>query len=251
MSDRLTRKEIKRQDTFQTTMAQSLEWVRAHRRELIAGVAILALAVAALAGWALWLRATEGDAQALLAEAMAAYRAPVRAEEDEGAAAGPDEEQSFPSVEARRERSAELFGRVVGEYRASDAADVARVYLAEIAAVQGETERARELWEDFLDEHPDQMLGAEVRLNLYALDRAEGRGEEVAAELAAMLEAADRPLPEDVVLHELASTLESLGRGEEATEHYQRLVNEHPQSPYTIAAREKTGVPGQFTGLGS
>ena len=250
MSDRLTRKEIKRQDTFQTTMAQSLDWVRAHRRELIAGVAVLALTIAALAGWALWLRATEDDAQALLGEAMAAYRAPVRAEEDEGAAAGPAEELSFPTVEARRERSAELFGRVVGEYGASDAADVARVYLAEIAAVQGETERARELWEDFLDDHPEHMLGAEVRLNLYALDRAEGRGEEVAAELAAMLEADDRPLPEDVILHELASTLESLGRAEEATGHYQRLVNEHPQSPYAVAARDKTGLPEQFSGLG-
>lgn len=250
MSDRLTRKEIKRQDTFQTTMAQSLDWVRAHRRELIAGVAILALAVAALAGWALWLRATEDDAQALLAEAMEAYRAPVRPE-DEGAAAGAGEELSFPSVEARRERAAELFERVVEEHGPSNAADVARVYLGEIAAVQGDTDRARELWEDFLDEHPDPMLGAEVRLNLYALDRAAGRGEEVAAELAAMLEADDRPLPEDVVLHELASTLESLGRQEEAAEHYQRLVNEHPQSPYAIAAREKTGVPGQFAGLGS
>ena len=37
MSDRLTRKEIKRQDTFQTTMVQGLDWVRAHRRALVAG----------------------------------------------------------------------------------------------------------------------------------------------------------------------------------------------------------------------
>jgi len=250
MSDRLTRKEIKRQDTFQTTMVQSLDWVRAHRRGLVAGVAVLALAVVALGAWAFWLRATEDDAQALLTQAMAAYRAPVRPDEDPGAA-GADEELGFASVEERRARSAELFERVVDEYGANDAADVARVYLAEMAAVAGDTERARELWQDFLDDHPKHMLGAEVRLNLYALDRAAGNGEAVAAELQAMLEAEDRPLPEDVVLHELAVTLESLGRDEEAAEHYQTLVSVHPQSAYATAARQKTGGSGPLLGLGS
>ena len=253
MSDRLTRKEIKRQDTFQTTMSQSLDWVRTHRRELIVGVAVLALAVAGLAGWAFWLRATEDDAQAILTEAMRAYRAPVDPDEEPGAAdaAGPEEELSFPSVEARRARSKELFERVEERYGASDAAEVARVYLGEIAAVEGDAERARELWQDFLDEHPEHMLGAEVRLNLYALDRSEGRGEEVAAALEAMLADEERPLPEDVILHELALTLESLGRAEEATEHYQTLLTEHPQSPYAPAARQKAGSSAPLLGLGS
>jgi tetratricopeptide (TPR) repeat protein len=120
-----------------------------------------------------------------------------------------------------------------------------------MAAVAGDTERARELWQDFLDEHPKHMLGAEVRLNLYALDRAAGNAEAVAAELQAMLEAEDRPLPEDVVLHELAVTLESLGRDEEAAEHYQTLVSVHPQSAYATAARQKTGGSGPLLGLGS
>lgn len=250
MSDRLTRKEMKQQDTFQVTMGRVLDWIRTHRRHIVAGAVAVVVVVAALAGWALWLRATEDDAQAALTEAMEAYAAPVRAEGEEEPAAA-DEELSFPSAEARRTRAAELFQGVVDDFRASDAADVARVYLGEIAAAQGETERARELWADFLDEHPGHLLGAEARLNLYALDRAAGRGEEVAAELQAMLEEENRPLPEDVVLYELALTLESLGREEEAAEHYQDLVDRFDQSPYAMAARQKTGMPGTFAGLGS
>lgn len=249
MSDRLTRKEMKRQDTFQITMGHVLDWIRSHRRQIIAGAALVVLVVLGLAGWALWLKATEDDAQARLAEAMKAYGAPIRGEGEDAAADG--DELSFPSAEARRTRAAELFEGVVEDFRASDAADVARVYLAEIAAAQGETERARELWLDFLDEYPRHLLGAEVRLNLYALDRAAGRGEEVAAELQAMLDDEKRPLPEDVILHELAVTLESLGRQEEAAEHYQDLVDRFAQSPYAVAARERTGVPGQFAGFGS
>jgi tetratricopeptide (TPR) repeat protein len=250
MSDRLTRKEIKRQDSFQVTMAQSLEWVRSHRRALIAGAATLVLAVVALGAWAFWVRLSEDEAQALLAEAMAAHRAPIEPAGEAAAAAG-DDEPSFPSEEARRSRAQELFEQVVEEHGASDAADVARVYLAYFAAGAGDAERARELWQDFLDEHPEHMLGAEVRLNLYALDRAAGRGEEVAAELRTMLEQDDRPLPEDVVLHELAVTLEALDREEEATEHYQRLASEFPQSPFALAARQKTGAPAPFAGLGT
>ena len=250
MSDRLTRKEMKQQDTFQVTVGRVLDWISLHRRHIVAGVAAVVLAVAALAGLALWRAATEDDAQALLNEAMEAYGAPVRAEGEE-APAGEDEELSFASAEERRTRAAELFERVVDEYGANDAADVARVFLGEIAAGQGDTERARELWASFVDEHPEHLLGAEVRLNLYALDRAAGRGEEVAAELQEMLEEEDRPLPEDVVLHELAVTLESLGREEEAAEHYQDLLDRFAQSPYAMAARQKTGAPGGFAGLGS
>lgn len=249
MSERLTRKEMKQQDTFQVTMGRVLDWIRLHRRHIVAGAAAVVLAVAALAGWALWRAATEDDAQAALTEAMKAYAAPVRAEGEEAPAGG--EEPSFASTEERRTRAAELFERVVDDYGASDAADVARVFLGEIAAARGDTERARELWETFLDDHSKHMLGAEVRLNIYALDRAAGRGEEVAAELQAMLEKKDRPLPEDVVLHELAVTLESLGREEAAAAHYQDLLDRFAQSPYAMAARQRTGVPGTFAGLGS
>lgn len=248
MSDRLTRKEIKQQDTFQVTMGRILDWVRAHRTHLVAGAAVLVVAVAALAGWLIWLQATEDDAQARLAEAIEAYGAPVRGEGEEAPADG--DELSFPSAEARRERAAELFQGVVEEHGMSDAADVARVYLGELAALRGEADRARELWESLLDEHPRHLLGAEVRLNLYALERAAGRGEEVAAELRGMLQDEGRPLPEDVLLHELALTLEALGRDEEALEVYQDLTARFSQSPYAVAAREKVGVPQQFTGAG-
>lgn len=253
MSDRLSRKEIKRQDTFQITMGRILDWIQTHRTHLVVGAVLLVAAVVAMVGWVIWVRTIEDDAQTRLTEAMEAYGAPIRGE-TEGAAAEGDGELSFSSVEARRERAAELFEGVVEDYGVSDAADVARVYLGEIAAVRGETERARELWREFLDEHPRHLLGAEVRLNLYALDRAEGRGEEVAGELRRMLDDDRRTLPEDVVLHELAVTLEELGREEEATEYYQRLVERFAQSPYALAARDKVGgsdPAGPLTGLGS
>jgi hypothetical protein len=54
-----------------------------------------------------------------------------------------------------------------------------------------------------------------------------------------------------VVLNELAVTLESLGRQEDAAEHYQRLVTEFAESPYAFAARGKVGASASFAGLGT
>lgn len=252
MSDRLTRKEIKREDSFQVFMTRALEFVQEHRRALILGTVLLVVVVVGAVGWFVYLEMTEDDAQMLLADAVEAYGAPIESEGADGAdggASGSGDGLSFPSPEARRERARELFRSVIDDYGASDAAGVARAYLGELAASEGDVARARELWREFLDEEPDHALAAEVRLNLYALMRAAGEGEEVAAELRQMIERERRPLPQDVALYELAVTLEELGREEDAAVYYQRLVDEFGDSPYAAAARERTGEAGFQGGL--
>jgi TolA-binding protein len=251
MSDRLSRKEIKRQDTFQVAMGRGLELVQTYRRQIVLLAVALVVAVLAAIGWFVYLGAVEDDAQVALAEAMKARSAPIVEAADAPSGATP-EQLSFPTAEARQARSKELFERVVEEYGASAAADVARVYLGEMAATAGDSDRAIELWSDFVDEHPDSVLAAEVRLNLYAIERAAGRGEKVVTELQAMLQDDDPALPQDVAVYELAVTLEALGREEEASQQYQRLVDEFAQSPYAMAARQKTGATaGGFPGLPS
>ena len=79
-----------------------------------------------------------------------------------------------------------------------------------------------------------------VELNLLALDRQAGKLEEVKSGLEKQLqEGAKRSLPEDVVLYELAATLEALGRDTEAHDTLQRLVDDHPRSPFAFEARRR------------
>jgi hypothetical protein len=54
-----------------------------------------------------------------------------------------------------------------------------------------------------------------------------------------MLDQAEPPLPQDVILGELAATQAQLGRKQEAIQSYQRIVDEFPQSPYARDARQK------------
>ncbi len=241
MSDRLTRKEMKSRDTFQTFMSRGLDFVQIYRRQLIGAVAILVLLVVGLIAWLFYEKAQNGHAQVLLAQAIEAYGAPIKGESTEAETSKSSHEVTFPTEKAREARAKELFESVRDKFGLTEAADVANVDLGEMAARQGETDKARELWTDFVDDHPDHMLTTQVRLNLYDLDRANGKGEEVAKELQAMLDRQERPMPEDVILYELAVTLEGLGRKQEAQQHYQRLVSEFSESPYAQVARQKTG----------
>lgn len=241
MNQRLTRKDMKR-DELVEALGRSRSFVETHARLLVliaVGVAVLILAGAG--GW-WWLAHQEAEANADLTAALEVLRAPV----GEGAvpleAGGP----TFPDAAARRARGEELLAEIRSSYRFADAADVAAVYLGQIAAEKGEADRARELWREFVEEHDDHLLADQVRVNLLHLDRAAGQGEQVLAELTAMLDAPPdgRALPGDVVLAEMARTLEELGRDEEALDRWRQLAEEYPASPYAVEAQQAAGPAG-------
>lgn len=235
MSHRLTRKEIKR-DEFREAIGRTVDYASSHRR-LIAQVAAAIIILAILAGGVLlYLQHRGSQAAEALNQALKVYHATIDADSPR-----PDDprEPTFADEAARRARAKELFEAVSDGFGSSDAGGVARVYLAQIAAEEGDLARARELWQGFLDRWDDAMLSAEVQLNLLKLDLAEGKTEEVAGELEGMLASAEKPMPEDVILFELAAVREQLGRTDEALSAYQRIVDEFPGSPYSREAQQK------------
>ncbi len=236
MSKRLTRKQIKediRHGEVQTALASTLERILANTGLVIGvlvGLVVLAVGYAALSSY---LEHREEAAAEELAKAIKIYEAPIA---ENGADPDDAAEPSFASEEARRTRAKEAMQAVSG----GDAEGIAQLYLAEIALREGDKAAARSRWEDYLRDHGDNVLAVSVRLNLIRLDREEGKGEEVVAELEAELESAEKSLPEDAILYELARTLETLGRADQAQDYYQRLLDDHPQSPYAADARQKT-----------
>jgi len=236
MSDRLTRKEIKR-DEFVEALERSASFMERNLRKLliaVAGVLVLAL-IGGGVYW--WMQAQEDRANAALAEALEVDRAPV----GEGAEPETEGGPTFPDEAARRARAKELFTALHDDYGFTGAADVAEVYLAQIAVEEGEPDRARELWNRFVADHGDHVLAGQVRVNLIHLDRQEGHDQEVVAQLEPMLTAdpEDRELPGDVVLWELAQTYEEMDKGDEAEATYRRLTEEYPSSAYASQARQK------------
>jgi predicted negative regulator of RcsB-dependent stress response len=235
---RLTRKEIK-QDDFRAAVGRSVEYAESHVRTIIYAVGgVLALAALAVAIY-FYLGHRRQEANEALAAATKIYQAPIAAT---GAKPNDPDAPTFATDAARRARAKELLEKVRDDYGMSDAADVASLYQAQIAADEGRLDEARKLWSNFVDEHGDSMLAGEARLNLIDLDRKQGKAEQVVKDLQALLEKSDSPLPQDVILNELGKTFEQLHRTQEAIQSYQRIVDEFPQSPYRQEAQQKVAA---------
>jgi tetratricopeptide (TPR) repeat protein len=232
----LTRKEIKR-DEVREAMGRSVEYVRSHERTVlyVVGGAIALLLAAALVTFFLGRRAD--NAAERLTAALRVHGAQVDPLDP-----APDDAEAprFATESEKRQKSRALFEELVDGYGGTDAGKVAHAYLGDIAAAEGNLEEARAHWQEYLDSSPGTLLAVSVELNVLALDRAQGKLEEVAAGLQKQLDdTAARSLPEDVVLFELAKTLDELGRDAEAQESFQRLVDDHPRSPFALEARQR------------
>lgn len=246
MSDRLTRKDIKRdirEDEVALFINSVFEWIGEHKK-LLAGTAVggVLAVVALMIGSAVLgnMRASAADKLALAVDTLTTPVVAPSAETPNTAANGTGD--SFVSEEARREKAKEQLDAVRGSFGGGAAKDVAGLFLADLAAKNGDIEQAQQLWREFADQHQGHMLAIAARLNLISLAREQGEGEALVEELRDELERGRASLPEDILLYELARTLDELGRDEEARTYYQRIVDEHTSSPYAADARTRASA---------
>jgi tetratricopeptide (TPR) repeat protein len=234
MSQRLSRKDIKRDD-FATVVGRSVEYAETHTRNILLLVAAVALVGALVGGVYAFTSRRSAAAQEALAKAIQVYAAPIQAT---GAKPNDPDTPSFPDAAARNARARQLLAAVRDGYAHTPAAAVAGVYLGRIAAGEGRLDEARRLWSDYADDHKDS-LAALVRLDLIELDRRQGKGEALVGRLRPMLDDSDPPLPKDTVLYQLGLTYEQLQRRPEAVSSYRQIVDEFPQSAYRQEAQQK------------
>ena len=261
---RLTRDEIRRDEVREAVFSAST-WFAEHVRQILMGVAAVIVVVVGVVLFLNYQDGREKEASHQLSEALKVYRAPIDepatdaiddlfgtppdSAPDEGAAEEPTagsetdgDGLSFASEAERRSAARMELEAVRESFGSTSSGRLASVYLGQIAAAEGDTAKARELWTHYLEAAGrDHAMAIGVQLNLYSLDRAEGRGEELAATLRGAVATESSPLPKDALLFELAATLAQLGDEEGARETFQRVVNEFPDSGYAIRARQQLG----------
>jgi tetratricopeptide (TPR) repeat protein len=235
--DSVTREDLKRNE-LEEALGKGIHYAEDHKRMLIWGVGGVVGVALLVAGIFLWIGSRKDGANELLGKALLVDGAEVVAS---GANPADVVRPTFASESARRARAKELFAELDDRYGSSATGRVAKLYLAQIAIAENDAEKAKQLWRAFLSAEPSGALSATARVNLYKLDREQGRGAELVGELQKMIEQADKPLPADVILHQLALTYEALGKNDDAKASWRRIVDEYPQSPYTADAQREAG----------
>jgi hypothetical protein len=122
------KQEIRKPDFFQTTFQSVLEWTKGHRTACIAAAAAVLLVVLAAWGYAAYRTGENEKAQYALFEGMNSFRAYTVDPKSDGLSKA---EGSFEKVA----------GESSGGLR-----DIARLYLAKIAAIKGMKEQAGRLY---------------------------------------------------------------------------------------------------------
>jgi tetratricopeptide (TPR) repeat protein len=237
MTDHLRREDLKRNELGEV-LGKGIHYAEDHARTLAISLATaVGLALVGAGIWA-WTSSRNGHANEALAAALRVAESDVVAT---GAKPDDPDRPSFASESARRDRAEQLFRDLLDRYGSTGPGRSARMYLAEIAAQKNDLATARKLWEEYLGDDARSPLGVAAQVNLFALDRQEGKGAELAERLKKMLEQTEKPLPDDLVLYQLALTYDQLGRPADAKAAYRRIVDEHPQSPYLSVAQQKAG----------
>ncbi len=236
MNQRLTRKDMKR-DELASAVEQGIEYAGSHVKIILYAVAGAAVLVALWGAFQYYSSNRSTQANQALAKAIKVFDAPIV-----GAAtakpADPDE-PSFADEKARRTAARPLLEEVQKSYGSTDAADIAGLFLANLAAAEGKVDDARKIWQQFVDKHSDHMLAGQAQLNLINLDRSQGKNEQAVEELKKMVNSGSKSLPKDLLLNELASALEAMNKPQDAIIQYQMILDEFPRSPYRNEAQQK------------
>lgn len=231
--DREHRRELKH-DKFVDEIGALSVRAKANQKLLLV-IAGAAVAIAIVVFGVYFYRSNrEASAQDLLASAIETSDATVGETQPQGAT-GP-----HFKTEAERNTAAErMFKDVQAKYSGTDAADVAGLYIAQLSVAKGDVKTARKLFEDFIDDHGDNILVSAARFSLYQLRIENGEAAQVATELNAELAKSEPSLPGDSLLILLAQAYEVQGNAVKSKEAYRRITTEFPESPYAVDAARR------------
>lgn len=238
--DRQHRHDLKH-DKFVDEIGALTDRARANQR-LLLSIAIGLVALAVIVYGVFFYRSNQEEkAQLALASAIETIEAPVGEETqpDQPPTPGP----KFKTADERNAAAEKQFRDVQSKYSGTDAADIAGLYLARIAVLEGDTATARKGLEEFIDDHGDHpLLGASARYSLYQLRIENGEAAKVVSELEAELKKTDPALPGDALLVLMAQAYDVQGNVQKSRETYRRITTEFPSSQYAVEAARRAGT---------
>jgi TolA-binding protein len=236
--DRQHRRDLKH-DRFVDEIGSLSQRARDNQRFLL--TITLAVVGVAVVGYGIYFyRANrEEKAQKTLAAAIEVIDSPLITSTSPGQPPAPN--AKFKTAKERTDAAQKQFNDLKKNDSGTDAADLADVYLARLAAGRGDTAGARKLLEGFISDHPKSVLVGPARYSLYQIRIENGEAQQVITELESEMKKESPGLPSDTILALEAHAYEAQGKSDKSKELYRRLITEFPDSSYAIDAQRRVG----------
>ncbi len=234
--DRQQRRDLKH-DKFVDEIGSLSTRARENQRLLLT-ITAAAVVIAVLVYGIYFYRANrEEKAQLALGQAMETIESPLLP----APGAQPQPGAKYKTEAERTAAAEKQLKDVDARFGGTNAADVASLYLARIAADKGDLANARTRLEKYIHDNPKAILVSGARYSLYRLRIDNGESAQVAQELQAEIAKSEPNLPPDAILALLAHAWDAQGNAQKTKETYRRIVTEFPDSPYALEAQRRMG----------
>ena len=225
-----------KENELRTFARHARETVDSRRRESTAVIVLLVVVSAIAAGYFGWREHVRTKAHALLAEAMTVQDARIGPPPAPGTPAGG---LYFPTERERWQAALTKFKIAADAYPSSDAGIYARYQEAALSLALGSPTQAAAAYQRVIASDGDGFYGQMARLGLAEAQARAGQYDQAINAFKELAQRKDGPLPVDGILMQLGRTYLDAGTRADAQQTFNRLVEEYPESPFTVDAKRE------------
>ena len=232
MAEEKTRKELLEEpDPFLVFIGRVLTFVKKYQQQIVMAAMVVFIGAVAMSGMVYYQRHTEEKAADMLGKAILQYNSLVRKDPN---ILNPKE----PSA-AEYDGAQKAFQEIIDKYGSTGAGKAALLNCADLSYLAKKYDEAIKTYEKALDAFGDQAAFKNLILNGLAYSYEAKQDAENAAKYFNMIVSDESAVMKDQALFNLGRMYEKLGKTEQQTEAYKRIVAEYPDSMYFQLAKEK------------
>jgi TolA-binding protein len=230
-----------KENEFARTVAHARDVLATRQRDIVAGVTLVIVALAAVGGYVWWRSVQDARANDSLAGALAIYEAPVvpLAAPAPGSPAPVAQPGTYTTEESKLQAALPRFLETADRYPKADAGVAARYHAAAILAQLGRYAEAEQRYQEVVDRAGERIYARTARLGIADTQVAQGKYDSAIAIYTELSRDTTSQIPVDSVLMQLGRACARAGRKEEATRAFDKIVKEFPQSLYLSDARRE------------
>lgn len=238
MAAKLHRKELK-QDEIRDKIGEAVRSVSLHQREVVYIIAVVVAIGLIAVMWFYYEQRQQMQSQYLLGIAMQKFNAPVNFQPNPADPNTQKPKYNYKNETEKYRDALRTFEEIIQKYGNTSAADISRYQAGVCAFYLNDYKKAEEYLKESSKVSDRNILFYLSRMALANLYAARGQHQQAITLLKETLEHdAQKIVPPENILLQVAQIYEDSGKIKEARETYQKIVNEYKESPVSYQAQQ-------------